>query len=409
MPTRRGQLLLAAALLVGVTARVLGVVELYVVAIGLVVLVGLAWAAVRSAPLEIAVQRTVTPRAVRVGDEAVVKLRVQNRGRRPTPPLSCTDSVDDGRRRARFLLSPVPAQSTVVATYRTTPTRRGLAPLGPLLVDIVDPFGLAQRAMAVGTTSTMPVSPPEELVALPETGPGTDPRTLGLWRDLTGRRGEEFFALRPYVDGDDLRLVHWPSVAKTDSLIVRQDEIPQQGWMTVVADLRRPIHSPDSLEEVLAAAASLLASAAADGRFFRFVSTGRVDTGFGDGRPHLDLVRTELARASTTPPEGFAWLRALLARSGGGATVTLTTTRAPVGDLRMLTASTARAGTRIVRFAAPGPDSAATTAAGEGTGPGIGAIAQAGTLTIPAGVPFSAAWGANVTSRPAQAVRRAGR
>lgn len=406
MPTRRGQLLLGGALLVGITGRILGVVELYVVAIGLGVLVGLAWAAVRLAPLQIGVQRTVTPRAVRVGDEAVVKLRVQNRAHRPTPPLSCTDNVDNGRRLARFLLSPVPAESTVVATYRTAPTRRGLAPLGPLVVDVADPFGLAQRSVVVGAASTMPVSPPEELVALPETGPGTDPRALGLWRDLTGRRGEEFFALRPYVDGDDLRLVHWASVAKTDTLIVRQDEIPQQGWMTVVADLRRPIHSADSLEEVLAAAASLLASAAADGRFFRFVSTGRVDTGFGDGRPHLDLVRTELARASTTPPEGFAWLRAVLARTGASATVTLTTTRAPVGDLRMLAASAARAGTRVVRFPVAGAQPGSGTADDDRVGT---MLADRETLTIPPGARFSAVWGANVAARPARAGDGAGR
>ena len=61
-----------------------------------------------------------------------------------------------------------------------------------------------------------------------------------------GRSGDEFYSLRPYVVGDDLRRVHWPSTARRDELIVRQDERHWQGRTTVLLDVRRAVHTPTS-------------------------------------------------------------------------------------------------------------------------------------------------------------------
>jgi len=53
-----------------------------------------------------------------------------------------------------------------------------------------------------------------------------------------GRVGDDFYALRPYVVGDDMRKVHWPSTARRDELMVRQDELPWQGRVTIPQPLR---------------------------------------------------------------------------------------------------------------------------------------------------------------------------
>ena len=48
--------------------------------------------------------------------------------------------------------------------------------------------------------------------------------------------GEDFFTLREYQQGDDLRRVHWPSSAKRDELMIRQLEMPWQSRALVVLD-----------------------------------------------------------------------------------------------------------------------------------------------------------------------------
>jgi uncharacterized protein (DUF58 family) len=91
--------------------------------------------------------------------------------------------------------------------------------------------------------------------------------------------GDEFHSLRPYVIGDDLRRVHWPSTARRDELTVRQDERHQQGRTTVLLDVRRAVHTDESFERAVSAAASLLVAAVRRGDEVRLVATDRTDSG----------------------------------------------------------------------------------------------------------------------------------
>ena len=52
------------------------------------------------------------------------------------------------------------------------------------------------------------------------------------------RGGEDFYTLREYQRGDDLRRVHWPSSARTDELMIRQLETPWQSRALVLLDVR---------------------------------------------------------------------------------------------------------------------------------------------------------------------------
>src|SRR5438270_830794 len=70
--------------------------------------------------------------------------------------------------------------------------------------------------------------------------------------------GDEFYALRAYEVGDDLRRVHWPSTARRDDLMIRQHEMPWQGRATVLLDVRQGAHTEQSLEQAVSATASLL-------------------------------------------------------------------------------------------------------------------------------------------------------
>jgi uncharacterized protein (DUF58 family) len=115
----------------------------------------------------------------------------------------------------------------------------------------------------------------------------------------TGARGHETTrGVRDYVDGDPIRLVHWPSTARTGSVMVRELEGPEQPRLLLVVDLRGV---PSEAEPAASRAAGLaiaalsrgvrvdLATAEADGPV-----TGPVRTATEVGR--------RLARATDAAP-----------------------------------------------------------------------------------------------------------
>ena len=169
-----------------------------------------------------------------------MEVLVRNRGRRRTPVLTLRDGVT-GTGGAELLLAPLERSGRVRAAYRLPTRRRGVITVGPLEVELGDPFGLARAAVIAAPASTLVVYPAVDDVPAASRSDGMDPhgwRTPGL---QTG--GDEFHSLRPYVIGDDLRRVHWPSTARRDELTVRQDERHQQGRTTVLLDVRRAVHT----------------------------------------------------------------------------------------------------------------------------------------------------------------------
>jgi len=60
-----------------------------------------------------------------------------------------------------------------------------------------------------------------------------DSRVRQLWRSAA-----EFYTMREYVTGDDLRRIHWPSVARTGQLMIRQDESTRRSLSALFFDNR---------------------------------------------------------------------------------------------------------------------------------------------------------------------------
>ena len=150
---------------------------------------------------------------------------------------------------------------------------------------------------------------------------GHDPLAGVQHPHALGRVGDDFYALRPYVVGDDLRRIHWPSTARHDELLVRQQEQPWQGRTTVLLDVRRAAHDASSLEAAVSAAASIVTANSARRDLVRLATTDGADSGFGSGSPHLQALLEHLAVVEAT---GSASLRAMLdlvQRDGQGALV----------------------------------------------------------------------------------------
>jgi uncharacterized protein (DUF58 family) len=321
MLTRQGWLVTLGAVVLIFAGRLLGVLELFILGASAAALVVFSMVAVALARLRLAVERTVTPPRVYAGSPSRVELSVRNDGNRTTPVVRMFDPVT-GTRGADLLLGPLEPGVTSRAAYRLPTEKRGIVRIGPLDVVVTDPFGVASSATEAAPVSELTVFPwVDEIVPVPHTS-GDDPHAGADHPSALGRTGEDFYALRPYVIGDDMRRVHWKSTARRDELMVRQDELPWQGRVTVLLDVRRSGHTADSLELAVSAAASVVSASWKRRDLVRLITTDGTDLGFAAGMPHAEAIMEFLA---TVPATSGGSLRgtidALGAASRGGAVV----------------------------------------------------------------------------------------
>ena len=220
-----------------IAGRLFGLPELYALAVAAAAAAGGALLYVRYYPWAVESLRDVRPPQVAAGGSSRVELSVRNTHARRSPVLSARDPFDNGRRWARFHIAPLEPGELVRAAYRLPTAERGIFPLGPLEIGVTDPFALAERVIPAAPLATLTVFPRvDELRPLPQ-GRSANPSGVSS-KPAVGAGGEDFYALRSYEVGDDLRRVHWASTARKDELMIRQDEMPWQARVTVLADLR---------------------------------------------------------------------------------------------------------------------------------------------------------------------------
>lgn len=380
MLTRRGWALTVGALALAVTGRILGVLELYVLAAGAWALAGsaLAFAALR--PGRMQARRALVPARVQRGEEARVELSVTNTGRWSSGVVELRDPVDGGPRRARLLLPPLAPGAAERASYRIPTEHRGVLRVGPLEARRSDPLGLAATSrVAAGETELLVLPTVEKILPLAH-APGGDRRDEPRRATATGQAGEDFYALRPWVVGEDLRRVHWPSTARRDELMVRQHDVDRQGRGTVVLDVRAAYHDEGSLEQAVSAAASIVAAWAREGTFIRLMTTDGGDSGFGAGPAHFDALLDRLARIETFPG------RMPDLPETSGVTALVVTAAVPTAEMALL----ARLG------GGPGALTVVVVAHREGRSPGAG---RGRTVLLGPGQPLAPAWNRAVGTR----------
>jgi uncharacterized protein (DUF58 family) len=388
-PTRTGIVVALASVGLVAVGRFLGLRELYAIgaAVGLLALVCGLWVALRR--LDVVVTRGVRPSRVHVGNPCTVEIQVRNRSRRPTPVLRLLDSVT-GTAGADLLLAPIALRRTTTVAYRLPTTRRGIVTVGPMQVVVADPFGLATARTRAAPAVDVTVLPRvDDIPPLPRTV-GPDPDGSAETGSL-GRSGEDFAALRPYIVGDDLRRVHWPSSARTGDLLVRQHDVPWQGRVCVVLDQRRQAGDAEAFERVVSAAASVLRAHLRRGDHVRLVTTSGVDSGYGVGGSHLDGLLEYLAVAERTSTGSLRMAMELVERGASGAVV-LVSAKPSDADVDLLERSgSAVSVRRVVRF---DRSQRATTAR------------RTEVVGVASGETFASAW-TEATSAPARRRRRA--
>jgi uncharacterized protein (DUF58 family) len=257
LTTRGGAVLGSSAALVAAWVA-LGEIELLALGAGLAAAVVFALLVTRwNRPL-IHVDRRLHPNLVHEGDRATVELQVGNDKRVSALDVTVSDGID-GLGRAGFALGVIGGKETAVASYRIVCRPRGVYRVGPASVAVNDPFGLASLETRVGTVDQLIVYPAvEDLSGFPLVG-GRDPATMASRPEHSQRGGEDFYTLRSYREGDDLRRVHWPTSAKLDELMIRQMETPWQSRALVFLDVRASVYpDAESFEKAVGGTASVV-------------------------------------------------------------------------------------------------------------------------------------------------------
>lgn len=239
--TVRGWATLVAGVVIFVLAYTLGRRELLVVACLalLLSLGGLLITRLRRPKLDVI--RLFSPPVVAAGSTAQVTLRVYNAGSVTTPTLLWNDAIPWRERQEAHELDPIRIGSakarTAVLQYELHPHRRGLFPIGPLVVEYSDPFGMARTLSACGDVDRLTVVP--AVTQLPVGGPiliDGDGAAQLVQRRAVGN--DDDLTTREYRSGDALRRVHWRASARHGELMVRQEEHRSHPDARIVIDTR---------------------------------------------------------------------------------------------------------------------------------------------------------------------------
>lgn len=179
----------------------------------------------------VTVTRRFVPGVVAVGETAAVAVAVQNQAPSRSLPARWRDGLPwrpfetpagrvpplEGRSR-RF-----GERSRTTVGYDVVAPRRGIIPLGPLRIEVADPFELATASATVGETQPLIVTPAVvPLASGTFATPGGDGEASVVQRRTTG--DDDDAMTREYRTGDALRRVHWRATARHGDLMVRQEE-----------------------------------------------------------------------------------------------------------------------------------------------------------------------------------------
>jgi uncharacterized protein (DUF58 family) len=260
MPSGRGVLVFAVGIALWAAARLLGSTTLHMVAVGLVVLPFAAALLARWSRQRLRIRRRLSDARIQPGQRVYVELEVENQSPTQTSFLLVEDRLPAALgRSARLVIAALHGRDRQYVRYSLTPRHRGRYTLGPLTVDLSDPFALTKLRVEFDEREDLVVAPEVENLAGGPDSPFGMASGLALARHLF-RTGDEFYTMRPYVEGDDLRRIHWPSVARSGELMIRQDESTRRSTAVLFVDTRDTAvgqtHSP-CFEKVVSCAASV--------------------------------------------------------------------------------------------------------------------------------------------------------
>ncbi len=223
---------------------------------GILLVLALVMPAISSA---VELQRFEVPKFVTRGTVAEVGLRASADG--VVPPLRIIDQLAGIQ--VPIDLPQITARTSVEVRYQIQAVQRGVHQVGPVLEERMDPFGIAVRSTV------------HEVIDQVYVHPVVHPLTVTTYGDRERQRSNmrprisddplaDFRALRDYVPGDDQRLIHWASTARTGQLVVKDHYELRRAMRMVVLETFEGSITPALFEEAVEIAASLTINAIED-------------------------------------------------------------------------------------------------------------------------------------------------
>ena len=263
MPSLRGWSIALTGIALYVAGRLFGSRPLEQLGFALAALLVIALIVVRTGRHDLEINRRIVPERARVHQPVTVYLTLANSGRGAAPLLLLEDRIPPGLSgRARFAINGIEAGGQREVSFQVKPDARGRYEIGPLEVLVGDPFGLARLRSVGAKKKSFLVHPAIETLSLPRDFGERRAAATSALRQPTGPRGEDYYTLREFAEGDELRKIHWPSTAKRQKLMIRQEETPWHTRATIVLDDRRTPYegmgSASSFERAVEGTASLV-------------------------------------------------------------------------------------------------------------------------------------------------------
>jgi uncharacterized protein (DUF58 family) len=239
------------------------------------------------------------PHAVHRGEPFPVEVRLETRRRFLSSFCIHLETADNPGVSVGFILR-LPPKAVATLNVSQQIGRRGVHLLPDLLVISAFPFGLAETRRRFQDDVEVVVYPrvrPLRASAMQEN------RGARGIRQRSRGEGEEFFSLREYVRGDDLRRIAWRASARANELLVREVESERVRTAVLIVDTRRPAEAenPDDLVEDTIELAASYAVSLLQQQYSVAVLTPLDYVADGEGPSHAITILDQLARAEVLP------------------------------------------------------------------------------------------------------------
>ncbi len=285
------------------------------------------------------------PLSATAGEAVPLLYRLGNTSRLPKFYLLVRDALPGG---VQFVGGPPPLVLSLwpgeegAARCRIEARRRGVFLIGPAQIYSTDPLGLQTFVQRMPQTSELTVYP----AVLPIQQSWLRGAAAQGWRGtasaLTRGAGDDFYGVREYGPGDELRRVHWRTTARTGTLAVTEYAQGVTLDVTLALDLSRAAYdgTGEGEDGALECAVTLAATLAEDflrhGHTLRLLAAGTGADAAAPAAGPQDMPRLleTLARVQADSPRALA---DVLDADGaaGGAAATLVTITPDSGDPRL--------------------------------------------------------------------------
>lgn len=235
--------------------------ELVVAASGIAALVLIAaWVSQR--PLRATVSRRIANVRVSRGDPINISYRLRNETHFRSGRATIIDQCDG--QETHVPVDPVTRNSETIAYGQIPTRRRGVFEVGPFEIERIDPFWLTVGRRSDAALTTVFIHPKIYTLAGPQ-GSVRVVENESVLRRATTDPLSGFVSMREYVAGDDPRMIHWPTTARTGTLMVREHVEVRRPEFTVVLDTSHAVGTAEDFEEAVDVAATLAVHAITSG------------------------------------------------------------------------------------------------------------------------------------------------